>query len=270
MGMATTIYVDSVPITLPHGSGGRSRVEEAINETLYAMGEAKTCTYVRNLNGERLETSMAIPGETYIADIPGFSWQETLSDIKCKKRRNSRESADSGMSQSPLPPNIDLPLGVITSIDQLNDSEIRPSIFGGCSGAALLRAHVVQRHFLDDLEWIKRKLHAGIEFNKCAEKNSKIGSRTLQSNETFTVFVVKGGRRLKKIATSDITYIIKGKASFALENTSASIAPFNCLVLQTNTRSLSMIFSTSELRDRIASALEALLGIECILQDNVL
>jgi len=267
--MATTLYVNGVPVTLRGGSGGRTRIEDAINETLQVMGITMPCNHVRNLKGDRLKTSMAIPGETYIADLPDSRWQETLNIITGTKRRRS---VDSRMTErtSNLPANVDLPPSVITNIAQLNDSELKPSIFGGCSGAALLKAKVVERHALDNLDWIKKELHNGIAFNKCAVKDSKITSRTLQSNETFTVFLVQGGRRVKKIPTSEITAIIKGKASVELENTCASISPCHCLVMQTNTRSLSLIFSCSAVRDRIASSLANLLGRECKGQDNVL
>jgi len=263
--MPTTLYINDMPIVLPAGSDTR-KIYEAIQETLKVMGlGTDECKYLRNIKGERLKLSGAKPGETYIAEMPGQRWQSTLHDVK-----GASVPKKTSLSEQPLPENIDLPRGVITSIKQLNDSELRPSIFGGCSRPALITNNIVEKKLLDELEWVKHLLHEGIEFNKCARKTSKLEARTLSSNETFTVFIIKGGRRIKKIPTADIVSIIKGKSSQELENTSFAIAPQSCLVLQTNGRSLSLVFPQVELRDRLANALESLLGVAMIHQDNVL
>eukprot|EP00397_Hematodinium_sp_SG-2012_P017531 GEMP01017932.1.p1 GENE.GEMP01017932.1~~GEMP01017932.1.p1 ORF type:complete len:273 (+),score=50.22 GEMP01017932.1:125-943(+) len=272
--MTTTLYVQNIPITLPGGTGGRARIEDAIHETLQAMGIMTPCLHVRNMKGDRLRTSLAIPGETYVADWPGCNWRETVANIKREARKSASRARSKDRSGSrdgiDLQPDLDLPPTVIRSIAQLNDSELRPSIFGGCSGAALLRARVVEQKHLHDLAWVKSELHNGIHFSKCARKNSQIAPRTLSSNQTFTVFFIKGGRQLKKIAVSEIRAIINGKASPELENTSSSISPYNCLCLQTEFRYYSMIFPTSEDRGRLANALEFLLSKEVIDQDNIL
>eukprot|EP00397_Hematodinium_sp_SG-2012_P010076 GEMP01010181.1.p1 GENE.GEMP01010181.1~~GEMP01010181.1.p1 ORF type:complete len:301 (+),score=35.59 GEMP01010181.1:71-904(+) len=156
-----------------------------------------------------------------------------------------------------IPPNLDLPPGVITHMSQLTGIGLRPSVFGACSDSALVKAKVLKREELDDEQWIKRRLRHGIDFHKCGRKKQTVEKRRLETNQTFTVLSISGGRT-KKIHTSDITAVRKGKASPELERTSTSINPNVCLVLETRKRTYSLILPAEVDRDRVVRGLEKL------------
>ncbi len=50
---------------------------------------------------------------------------------------------------------LDLPSGVITSIQELHESELKPSIFGGIPESILIEKHAIERKDIDDLHWLK-------------------------------------------------------------------------------------------------------------------
>lgn len=217
---------------------------------------------------------------TYIVDEAG--WQEKMQHlIRREKQAYSRgyqSDKKHDLHDDELPENLDLPPNVFTSVQQLKEMELRPSIFGGIPGAELVQFGALRQDDIDDVIWIKKSLRRGINFSKCSRK-ATVEPRVLTSNPTFTVFTMtnrEGGSKSwfggypKKFDTSSIVTLVKGKASQELEHTSAAISPHVCLCIGFNNRTLSMIFQSQIERDRVTSGLANLLGKAVVEQDDVL
>lgn len=239
-------------------------------------------------NGKRanLEDIEADDDSAYILDEPG--WQKHMRELILQGRSSMAPQLERGAvsesseeeEQKEDVSKMDLPKSVITSIEELTETEFRPSIFGGIPDHLLIQGKAVNAADVDDLKWVKVALRKGIAFSKCSRK-MLVEPRILQSNPTFTVFECrpkddssikkfKFGSSIKKFATSDIVTIVKGKASKELEQTSSSISAHSCLCLAFTNRSLSMVLPSMQERDRICRGLASLLGKPVVEQDDIL